>query len=605
VYVGLLGLVYLSETSRAATYHVAVNGNNANNGSEQSPWRTIDYAADRVVAGDTVIVRPGRYNETVTPSVSGTTGSPVTFYGGGTATTTTWVLNAAQHIRIVGFVVDRAGGNDCIDLINSHFIEVWNCTFYGSARNSIVQDGGSKASVGNNSLFIGNRFYAGVEARFFAVRGNNNLVEYNEFNGANEDYIYWFGVGNILRNNYAHSPNPVSTAHVDFFQTGTDAGVGNHYTTIEANFYVDSDIPSDHHHFSNMSNGGSDFTHVLLRRNIAHQIGTGTHNIFENWANVYMLHESYLQAMRVAEQANTRYGVVVMSSVENPRVFNSIAWKLWGANATSVSAWTLEGTGAAHNFNLGFDPDRTVTFIGDFGAEANSLRNTDPRFGNYANDDFSLQLDSPAIGAAGPPTRVTSASGSGTTFTVGDAGFFRGDNTSISQYGGNLVIGDTITVGTDVLTITSISGNNITVTTNFTWANNDPVYWGDDAAPDIGAYPYSAAGFGFGIDISSHANGQLVAGLQTLTATVSNPGAMRHVVFFVNGIPAAVDNQSPYSFAWNPSGLAEGSQHRIEARAYARYASKQLTQSDSVLLTIGNPGHRPDPPEALRVVPPQ
>src|SRR5687768_11051470 len=86
----LVGLLCVASTAGAATYHVSLNGTDANIGSLQSPWRTINFAASRVAAGDTVIVAPGRYNETVSPNVSGTSGNPITFYGGGAATNTHW-----------------------------------------------------------------------------------------------------------------------------------------------------------------------------------------------------------------------------------------------------------------------------------------------------------------------------------------------------------------------------------------------------------------------------------------------------------------------------------------------------------------------------------
>jgi hypothetical protein len=593
-----MALIWGSTSAPAAIYHVALTGNNGNNGSQQSPWRTIDYAADRVSPGDTVIVAAGNYNETVAPAVSGTSGSPITFYGGGVATNTHWSLSGRSHIRIVGFVVNRAGGADAMDLSRSDYIEVWDCRIQGSTRTQIMFDTGAETTTGNNCIISGNLFIGGTESRHMALRGANNLVEYNEFRGASEDYIYWWGQNNIIRNNYGHSPSAESIAHVDFLQTGSDVG-GNDYTTIEANFYVDSDVVGDHHHLSNMSNsGGTPFTHCLLRRNIAHQIGTAVHNVFENWRNVYLVHENYLQSARHSSEDSTTIGVRIDN---NARAFNCIAWHTWGVNVTSPRVWSFS-SGGVHDYNLAFDPDGNVSFSGAFATETHSVRNQNPMFVNYGSDDFHLQSLSPAISRGGALTTVVSASGSGTTFAVGDAGFFRGDNPMLNQYGGNLVEGDTITVGTDVLKIASISGNNITVTTSFSWASGDPVFWGSDTTPDIGAYPYRAEGFDFGIDITSHSNGQLVSGTQTFIAAVNNPDVVRHVVFFVDGIPVGVDNQSPYTLLWNTAGLASGTQHTIEARACALYASKRLTESDRVTISVGAAGVRPAPPTNLRII---
>ena len=43
------------------TYYVSTSGANGAAGNAAAPWRTLQYAADRVAAGDTVIVLPGNY----------------------------------------------------------------------------------------------------------------------------------------------------------------------------------------------------------------------------------------------------------------------------------------------------------------------------------------------------------------------------------------------------------------------------------------------------------------------------------------------------------------------------------------------------------------
>ncbi len=62
----------------AAERYVALTGSNSNAGTITAPWRNIDYAVDRLVAGDTLYIRGGTYFEQVTASVSGTASSPIT-----------------------------------------------------------------------------------------------------------------------------------------------------------------------------------------------------------------------------------------------------------------------------------------------------------------------------------------------------------------------------------------------------------------------------------------------------------------------------------------------------------------------------------------------
>ena len=118
------------------------------------------------------------------------------------------------------------------------------------------------------------------------------------------------------------------------------------------------------------------------------------------------------------------------------------------------------------DYNLAYTPDNTPSYTAPWTSQANERSNVNPRFVDHASDNFTLG----AAAAGGPLTTVT-GSGTGTTFSVatGGGGFFRGRNASLSQYGGNLAAGDVITVGNNTVTIASVSGDAITVTSSFTW----------------------------------------------------------------------------------------------------------------------------------------
>ena len=53
-------------------YHVAVHGNDQQQGTAEEPLRTISRAAAQAMAGDTVIVHAGVYREWVNPANGGT-----------------------------------------------------------------------------------------------------------------------------------------------------------------------------------------------------------------------------------------------------------------------------------------------------------------------------------------------------------------------------------------------------------------------------------------------------------------------------------------------------------------------------------------------------
>jgi hypothetical protein len=74
--------------AQASTLYVSTSGLDTNAGTISSPWKTIQHAANAATAGDTVYIRGGTYNESVTINVSGSAaGGSITFqsYSGETA----------------------------------------------------------------------------------------------------------------------------------------------------------------------------------------------------------------------------------------------------------------------------------------------------------------------------------------------------------------------------------------------------------------------------------------------------------------------------------------------------------------------------------------
>lgn len=66
--------------SQDRIFYVAPTGNDLNQGTEASPWRTIRKAADTLIAGDTVYIKAGTYKERVIPKNSGTDASHLITY---------------------------------------------------------------------------------------------------------------------------------------------------------------------------------------------------------------------------------------------------------------------------------------------------------------------------------------------------------------------------------------------------------------------------------------------------------------------------------------------------------------------------------------------
>lgn len=76
----LLGISLFGKLYAQATYYVATTGDDVSGtGTISSPWKTIQKAANTMVAGNVCVIRGGTYRETVTPVNSGSSSGPITF----------------------------------------------------------------------------------------------------------------------------------------------------------------------------------------------------------------------------------------------------------------------------------------------------------------------------------------------------------------------------------------------------------------------------------------------------------------------------------------------------------------------------------------------
>ena len=79
-----VSLLLSSTASWAATYYVSNAGSDGNPGTQSAPWRTLQYAADHVSAGDVVLVENGIYVG-MEITRDGTASSPITFKANGSS----------------------------------------------------------------------------------------------------------------------------------------------------------------------------------------------------------------------------------------------------------------------------------------------------------------------------------------------------------------------------------------------------------------------------------------------------------------------------------------------------------------------------------------
>jgi hypothetical protein len=280
--------------------------------------------------------------------------------------------------------------------------------------------------------------------------------------------------------------------------------------------------------------------------------------------NTREVSDTIVEVMRNA--SSNAYGASFNGAGITAFLLNNANYKAWGDSVSAnVQVYAVQNGASitAANYNLSYTPSGTPTHTTPWTNQANPQTNANPSFVSVSTDDFTLG-GSAGVGARGTGGALTTTNGSGTgaTFTVsaGGGGFFRGFDANITQYNSGLTAGDVITVGTDVLTVASISGDTVTVTASFTWSNGESIYLGDSTSPDIGAFPYKAGGY------TLSASYTITGG--TATITPNDASLIRFVVCYSNGVPYAVDNSSPYTCATPPGPFS--------ARVYPIYASKTL-----------------------------
>jgi hypothetical protein len=100
--------VFAVNEAPAATYYVRMDGNDTNSGQQNGPggaWRTIQRAANLMLAGDVVIVADGTYSEVVSPRSNGAQSARITYQAVGTNVVVNGFEVSKAFITISGFVL--------------------------------------------------------------------------------------------------------------------------------------------------------------------------------------------------------------------------------------------------------------------------------------------------------------------------------------------------------------------------------------------------------------------------------------------------------------------------------------------------------------------
>lgn len=167
----ILLLILLSTAAKATTYYVDSNGNNANSGSQASPWKTLAYACSKATAaGDIIHINPGTFTETTQMNLA----AGVSIEGAGAASSIiksqvtnsgSFMLmlhsssentNGNQHIANITFDGSATTAYGGVSIMNRGNVQVYNCVFRDFLATGIQFNNGGTVPV---TRATGNQFY--------------------------------------------------------------------------------------------------------------------------------------------------------------------------------------------------------------------------------------------------------------------------------------------------------------------------------------------------------------------------------------------------------------------------------------------------------------
>ena len=190
--------------ARGGIYYVATDGDDANPGSPDAPFRTLNRGAQLAVAGDTVIVRDGTYGHenALTDGVAADTNrSPVVLRNSGNAAA--WITFQAEHQW--GAILDCEMQCDSyFNLANSSYIVIQGFVIRRGYREGIHSNDAAHHITlrGNRIENIGNRTTSsvyGLDGLYTNPNCHDFLIDRNVFHDIGRTDINWLDHALYLR----------------------------------------------------------------------------------------------------------------------------------------------------------------------------------------------------------------------------------------------------------------------------------------------------------------------------------------------------------------------------------------------------------------------
>lgn len=193
------------------------HGNDGNDGSFSSPWKTIQHAADTLEAGDTVYIKAGVYHEYINP-----------WSGMNSGTQNNWITYTNYQNDEV--IIDGTGGSSdwtgILKMDNQEYIRIDNIHFRNSCSHGILihDDSGDSSNIVISNCTFSNCSDSAIDIKGYHAKLCDVLVENNIIVDTQNG---WNDIGEP-------SDESITLSNVDRFIVRNNVMYDNHKISIDA-----------------------------------------------------------------------------------------------------------------------------------------------------------------------------------------------------------------------------------------------------------------------------------------------------------------------------------------------------------------------------------
>ena len=169
----------IPQSAGGRVYYVSASGSNENSGSQNQPWKSINYAVSEdspIAAGDTVLVQPGTYTELISLGKSGSDSQRITLKANGDVTLRDPNPNSGGFPE--GVIQSPGQSNWVIDGFRIENTS-WAGISLSDAKNITVQNNETYQTGSSGIIALPKTFFGGGEKEITGsnVKILNNTVE--------------------------------------------------------------------------------------------------------------------------------------------------------------------------------------------------------------------------------------------------------------------------------------------------------------------------------------------------------------------------------------------------------------------------------------------